>query len=75
MSDQAACAVEKLQIFVIEGIQLIALRIEHAENMPVVIAHWHNDLRTSGMKRWQVPKILAHVTDYDGLARFQGCTT
>jgi hypothetical protein len=44
MSDQAACAFEKLQIFVVEGVQFIALGVEHAEDVPVIVAHWHNDL-------------------------------
>jgi hypothetical protein len=74
MSDQAACAVEKLQVFVVEGIQFIALRIEHPEHVPVVIAHRNDDLGTSGMKRWQVSEILAHVAYDHGLARFQGRT-
>ena len=67
MSDQTACPFEKLQVFVVEGIQLIALRIEHPENVPVVVAHRHNDLGTSGMKRRQIPEILAHVAYDDGL--------
>ena len=50
MSDQTACPFEKLQIFVIEGIQFIAIGIEHTENVPVVVAHWHNNLGTSCME-------------------------
>src|SRR5262245_57107478 len=65
MSDQTACPLEKLQVFVIEGIQFIALGIEHAENVPVIVTHRHNDFGTSRMKRWQIPKILAYVAhDY-----------
>src|SRR6188472_3634078 len=74
MSDQAACAVEKLQVFVIEGIQFIALRIEHPEHVPVIVAHGHDDLGTSGMKRRQIPEILAHVAYDDSLAGLQ-CRT
>src|SRR6516225_1443376 len=51
MSDQTACPLKKLQVFVVEGIQFIALGIEHAENVPVIVAHRHNDLGTSRMKR------------------------
>jgi len=72
MRYQAARAIEKLQVFVVEGIQFIALRIEHPENVPVIIAHRYNDLGTSGMKRRQVPEILAHVAYDDRLARLQG---
>src|SRR4051794_28614642 len=74
MPYQATCAVEKLQVFVIEGIQFIAFRIEHPEHVPVVVAHWYDDLGTSGMKRRQIPKILAHVANDDSSARLQGRT-
>src|SRR6476469_6284717 len=74
MRDQTASALEKLQVFIVEGIQFIALRIEHPENVFMVVAHRHNDLGTSGMKRRQVPEILAHVAHDDGLAGFQGRT-
>ena len=59
MSDQTACAFEKLQVFIVEGIQFIAFRIQHPENVLMVVAHRHNDLGTSCMKRRQVPEILA----------------
>src|SRR4029077_260450 len=39
--------------------------------MPVVVAHRHNDLGTSCMKRRQIPKILAHVAHDNGLAGIQ----
>jgi hypothetical protein len=68
MSDQAACAVEKLHVFVIEGIQFIALCIEHSENVPVIVAHRYDDLGTSGMKGRQISQILAYVAYDDGLA-------
>jgi hypothetical protein len=74
MSDQAACAFEKLQVFIVEGIQFIALRIEHPKNVPVVVAHRHDNLGTSGMKRRQISEILAHVAYDNGLARLQGRT-
>jgi len=74
MRYQAARAIEKLQVFVVERIQFIALRIEHPENVPMVITHRYNDLGTSGMKSRKVPKILAYVAYDDGLARLQGRT-
>src|SRR5262249_40432831 len=71
MSDQTACALEKLQVFVVECVQLIALCIEHTENVPVIVAHRHNNLRASCMKRRQIPDILAYVANDDGLAGIQ----
>jgi hypothetical protein len=71
MSDQAACALEKLQVLVVERIQFIALGIEHAENVPVIVAHWDDDLRTGCMKSREIADILAHVAHNDGFARFQ----
>jgi hypothetical protein len=44
MGDQAARPLQKLSIFIAEGIQLIALDIQHAQNVPVLIPHWDNDL-------------------------------
>ena len=67
MSDQTACPFEKLQIFFVERIQFIALGIEHTENVPMVVAHRHNNLGTSSMKRRQIPEILTHVAHDDGL--------
>src|SRR5262245_48113375 len=75
MSDQTACAFEKLQVFVIEGIQFIALRVEHPENVPVIVAHRHNDLGTGCMKRRQIPDILAHVAHDDGFTGIQRSST
>src|SRR5215472_14509103 len=72
--DQTACPLEKLQIFVVEGVQFIALGIEHAQNVSVIVAHRHNDLGTSRMKRGQIPKILTYVAHNDGLAGLQGGT-
>jgi hypothetical protein len=74
MRDQTASALKKLQVFVVEGIQFIALGIEHAENVPVIVAHRHNDLGTSRMKRRQIPKILAYVAHDERLAGLQGRT-
>ena len=71
MSDQTACAFEKLQVFVGEGIQFIALRVEHPEDVPVIVAHRHNDLGTSRVEGRQIAKILAHVAYDDGLAGIQ----
>src|SRR4029077_4051529 len=50
------------------------LGIQHTENVPVVVAHRHNDLGTSCMKRRQIPQILANVAYDDGLAGLQGRT-
>jgi hypothetical protein len=70
--DQTARPLEKLQVFVVEGIQFIALGIEHPENVPVIVTHRHNDLRAGRMKRRQIPKILAYVSHYNGFAGIQG---
>jgi len=51
MSNQAGCAFQKFSIFIAERVQFIALGVEHAENVPVVVAHRHNDLRASRVKR------------------------
>jgi hypothetical protein len=74
MSDQTACAFEKLQVFVIECIQFIALRIEHPKNVPVIVAHWHNNLGTSCMEHRQISRIFVHIAHDDWLARIQRCT-
>ena len=37
MCDQAACAFQKLSIFVAERVQMVTLHIQHAENVPVLI--------------------------------------
>jgi hypothetical protein len=71
MGDQTGCAFKKLQIFIAKGIQLIALGIEHAEDVPVVVAHRHNNLGTSCVERGQITDILTDVTDDDGCARIQ----
>ena len=71
MSDQAACALQKLSIFIAERVQLVTLYIQHAENMPVLIPHRDDDLRASGMKRGQIAQILVHIADDDRLARLQ----
>ena len=67
-------AIEKLQVFVIEGIQFIALRIEHPEHVAVIVAHRYDDLGTSRMKRRQISQILAHVAYDDRLTGLQGRT-
>src|SRR5437868_4151682 len=35
------------------------------------VPHWHDDLRTGGMKCRQIPRILVHVAHNDRLAGFQ----
>ena len=69
MSDQAASTFQKLSIFIAEGIQLVALGIEHPKNVLVLVTHGHNDLRASSVKRGQIAQILVHVAHDDGLAR------
>jgi hypothetical protein len=71
MSDQTACALEKLQVFIVEGIQFIALGIEHPENVPVIISHRDNNLGPSCMKRRQITNIFAYVAHDDGLPRLE----
>ncbi len=71
MRDQAASAFQKLPIFIAEGIQLIALGIEHTKNVTMLVTHRHNDLRASGVKRRQIARILMHVAHDDGFARIQ----
>jgi hypothetical protein len=71
VGDQPGRTLEKLKIFVAESIQFIAVGIEHTENVPVVVAHRHDDLRAGSVKRGQVADILAHVADDDGFARIQ----
>src|ERR1041385_711724 len=71
MRDQTACPFEKLQVFIVEGIQFVAIGIEHAKNVAVVVAHWHNNLGTSCMECRQVADILAYVAHDDRLSRIQ----
>jgi hypothetical protein len=42
--NQTTCALQKLSIFLAEGVQLITLHVQYAENVPVLISHWDNDL-------------------------------
>jgi len=44
MGDQPTCAFQKLSIFLVEGVQFIALGIQHAENVPMLISHRDEDL-------------------------------
>jgi hypothetical protein len=44
MGDQPTCAFQKLSIFLVESIQFIALGIQHAENVPMLISHRDEDL-------------------------------
>jgi len=71
MRDQTACALQKLSIFIAERVQLITLHIQHAENVPVLIPHRDDDLRTRGMKCRQIARIAVDVADYYRLARIQ----
>src|SRR5947207_13856370 len=73
MRDQTASAFQKSAIFIAEGIQLIALHIEHTENVTVVVAHWHNNLRAGGVKRRQIAWIFMHIAYDDRFARIQRC--
>ncbi len=74
VGNQTGGPFEKLEVLIAEGIQFIAIGIEHTENVPVVVAHWHNNLGTSCMEGRQMAKILAHVVHDDGFARIQ-CRT
>src|SRR5439155_24747880 len=69
MGDQPSGAFEELEILVAERIQSIAVGIEHTENVPVVVAHRHDDLRTGSVKRRQIANIFTHVADNDRFAR------
>src|SRR5439155_1575857 len=62
---------QKLSIFVAEGIQFITLGIEHTQNVAMLVAHWHNDLGTSRVKRGQIARIAMHVAHDDRVARLQ----
>jgi hypothetical protein len=73
MRDQTASAFQKFAIFIAESIQFIALYIQHTENVTVLVAHWHNDLGTSGVKRWQIAWIFMHIAYNDRFARVQCC--
>lgn len=44
MGDQTTCALQKLLIFLAKGVQFVALGIQHAEDVPVLISHWDNNL-------------------------------
>jgi hypothetical protein len=44
MSNQTTGAFEKLSIFVAKGVQLIALGIQYAKNVAVLISHRDNNL-------------------------------
>ena len=44
MSDQAASTFQKLSIFIAEGIQFIALGIEHTKNVAMIVTHRHDNL-------------------------------
>ena len=44
MCDQPACAFQKLSIFIAEGIQFIALGIEHTKNVAMIVTHRHDNL-------------------------------
>src|SRR5262249_40325268 len=74
MGNQASRAFKKLEVFVAEGIQLIAVGVEHTEYVPVVVAHRHDDLRASSVKCRQMSNILSYVAHDDGFARIQ-CRT
>ena len=69
--DQTACALQEFSVFIAERVQLVALHIQHAENVPVLIPHRDDDLRASCVKRRQIAQILVHVADDDRLARLQ----
>ena len=70
VGDQTTCALQKLSIFLAEGIQLIALDIQHAENAPVlVVPHRNNDLRPRRMKLREMARIFMHIADNDWFSR------
>src|SRR5438552_3069517 len=73
MCNQAAGAFQKLPIFIAEGIQFIALDIEHTKNVTVLITHRHNDLGASGMKGGQISRVFVHVAHDDRFTRIQRC--
>src|SRR5438132_1171248 len=71
MRDQSGRALEKLFILIAERIHLGAFGIEHANDAPLFVSHRHNDLGSSGVKRWQVTFVFMNIADHDGLSRLQ----
>jgi len=71
VSDQTACALQKLLVFIAERVQLIALDVHHSKNVPMVIPHRDNSFRARRVKRRQISRIFVHIPDNDGLARIQ----
>src|SRR5207248_8336239 len=61
--DEPGRAFEELPIFVREGVQFVALRVDHPENVPVFVPHRNNDFRAGGVKSRQVTHILMHIAD------------
>jgi hypothetical protein len=71
MGNQTGSALEELSIFVSEGIYLLALGIEHADDVLMIVRHRHDNLRARGVKRRQIPRVFAHIAYNDRFARFQ----
>jgi hypothetical protein len=71
MRDESARAFEELSIFVAEGVHLLALGIKHSKNLMMLIDHRDNDLGARGVKRGQITRIVPHIANDNGFARFQ----
>src|SRR6185437_9505209 len=68
---QATSTFQKLSIFIAEGIQSIALGIEHPKNVLVLVTHGHNDFGAGGVECGQIAPVLVDIPHNDGLAGLQ----
>jgi hypothetical protein len=71
MRDQSAGPFEELPIFVAECVEFLTFGVEHSDNVTMSVGHRDDDFGARGVKRWQITRILVHVTDHNRLARFE----
>src|SRR6266571_2859739 len=69
--NQTTRPLQKLSIFLAEGVQFFTLGIEHSKDVPVLVRHGNNDLRPCRVKSRQIARIVMHVTDDDGFPGFE----